>query len=136
MQRYELFAVYANNQSKNIQFLRFNWFKASIQHNLSVHTSPNNMPDKVISIYMSMYIVYTWTFILYILELLYYIYLSNYIIYTWAMQEHMKTHFRCCHKIWFIRWHKIKFSVFIRWQRINIRYNLIFIISNCSKLIL
>ena len=40
------------------------------------------MPDKEISIYMSMYIVYTWTFILYILELLYYIYLSG----SWAVQ--------------------------------------------------
>ena len=85
MQRYEVFAVCANNQSKTFIFHRFNWFKASIQYNLSVHTSPNNMPDKVISIYLGMYIVYTWAFILYILGLLYYIYLSG----SWAVQWNM-----------------------------------------------
>ena len=43
------------------------------------------MPDKVISIYLSMYIVYTWAFILYILRHLYCIYLGIYIVYTWAV---------------------------------------------------
>lgn len=43
------------------------------------------MPDKVISIYLGIYIIYTQAFILYILGHVYYIYLGMYIIYTWAV---------------------------------------------------
>ena len=132
MQRYEVFAVCANNQSKTFIFHRFNWFKASIQYNLSVHTSPNNMPDKVISIYLDIYIIYTWAFILYILER--YLGGARTDVYfnCFSVSHHLapiskqaqslfSTHLapslphpRMLQYMIFIRWHKIKYGVFIR----------------------